>query len=99
MTRPLDRGSFDHARLRYSCVGYFVPEESRGSEGLGWIDLVSEAGGQCPVGTGSGASAAGSDWEGPGLAAVEEETGPHALAASRLGVAGKRSAGLGSGHS
>lgn len=37
--------------------------------------------------------------EGPGLAAVEEETGPHALAASRLGVAGKRSAGLGSGHS
>lgn len=33
--------------------------------------------------------------EGPGLAAREEETGPHALAASRLGVAGKRSAGLG----
>lgn len=37
--------------------------------------------------------------EGPGLAAVEEETGPQALAASRLGVAGKWSAGWGSGHS
>lgn len=37
--------------------------------------------------------------EGPGLATVEEEIGPHALASSRLGVAGKRSAGLGSGQS
>lgn len=37
--------------------------------------------------------------EGPGLATVEEEIGPQALAASQLGVAGKWSAGLGLEHS
>ena len=41
----------------------------------------------------------GQNVEGPGLAAVEEEIGPQALAASQLGVAGKWSAGLGSGRS